>query len=158
MGNFKAELINNGSIDLLKLEGHIDEDANLETIPKSKAQEIEIDFQKVTAINSCGIREWIKWLKTIPLTIKVSYIHCPKIIVDQVNMVAGFIPENGTIKSFYVPYYAESSDREKMILFTEGKEFKGSDVNPPKIIKDEQTGEEMEMDVIESKYFKFLKG
>ncbi|MCB9025773.1 MAG: hypothetical protein H6625_05615 [Bdellovibrionaceae bacterium] len=158
MGNFKAELINNGSVSILKLEGHIDEDANLETIPKSKAQEIEIDFQKIVAINSCGIREWIKWLKSIPPNVKVFYINCPKIIVDQVNMVAGFIPDNGKIKSFYVPYYAESSDSEKMVLFTEGKEFLGSNIQPPKVVKDDQTGEEMEMDVIESKYFKFLKG
>lgn len=157
MGNFKAELVNDGTVDLLKLEGHIDEDANLESIPKGNAQELEINFQKVVTINSCGIREWIKWLKTVPTTTKIIYVNCPKIIVDQVNMVAGFVPENGKVKSFYVPYYSEASDLEKMVLFSEGKEFSGSEINPPESIKDEETGEELEIDVIESKYFKFLK-
>ncbi|MCB0391935.1 MAG: hypothetical protein KDD58_11630 [Bdellovibrionales bacterium] len=158
MGNFKAELIKQGDKDLLKLEGHIDEDANLENIQNGNSSLLEIDFQKVAAINSCGIREWIKWLKTIPADKTIHYINCPKIIIDQANMVAGFIPENGKIKSFYVPYYSEASETEKMILFTEGKDFNGREINAPESIQDEATGEELEMDVIESKYFKFLKG
>jgi hypothetical protein len=121
------------------------------------SSEIYIDFQKVAAINSCGIREWIKWLKKIPADKSVVYINCPKIIVDQANMVAGFIPDNGKIQSFYVPYYSEANDTEKMVLFSEGKEFDGSNLNAPATITDD-SGDEMEMDVIEAKYFKFLKG
>jgi hypothetical protein len=158
MGNFKANLSSSGNVDILNLEGHIDEDANLTTIPKGKSSVLEINFQKVVAINSCGIREWIKWLATIPADKKIVYINCPKIIVDQANMVAGFIPQNGKIKSFYVPYYSEDSDREKMILFTEGKEFNGKELTPPSAVMDEESGTEMEMDVIEAKYFKFIKG
>ncbi len=158
MGKFGAELKNMGNVDFLTLDGHIDEDANLENIPIGKGGELHIDFQKVVAINSCGIREWIKWLGKIPSNKQIVYINCPKIIVDQANMVAGFVPSNGKIKSFYVPYYCEDTDSEKMVLFTEGKEFNGSEVNPPENIKDEDTGKEMEMDVIEAKYFKFLKG
>ena len=42
-----------------------------------------------------------------------------------------------------------------MILFTKGKEFSGSEIRPPENILCEDSGEEMEMDVIEAKYFKF---
>jgi hypothetical protein len=158
MGSFKADIKNMGQTDVLALEGHIDEDANLETIPTGKGGELHVDFQRVQAINSCGIREWIKWLSKVPQNKKIVYINCPKIIVDQANMVAGFVPANGKIKSFYVPYYSEDADKERMVLFTEGKEFKGSELFPPEGIKDEESGSEMEMDVIEAKYFKFLKG
>jgi len=157
MSKFNAEHKIEGSNDLIVLGGHLDEDANLDTVSVGETPELIIDFNEVTTINSCGIREWIKWIKTIPTGKSITYVNCPKIIVDQVNMVSGFIPENGKIKSFYVPYYCENTDSEKMILFTEGKEFSGSTLKVPDNITDDNTGEEMEMDVIKTKYFKFLK-
>lgn len=157
MGKFNVEHKQAGGQDVLVLAGHIDEDANFAAVPLGTTPELVIDFDKVTSINSCGIREWIKWIKTVPGERKVTYVNCPKIIVDQANMVSGFVPDNGKIKSFYVPYYCDSTDTEKMILFSEGKEFTGSEVNAPSGIKDDQSGEEMEMDVIEAKYFKFLQ-
>ena len=77
-------------------------------------------------------------------------------IVDQINMVSGFLPEGAEVESFMVPYYSDASDTEKMVLFTKGKEFKDGEVFPPEDVKDE-SGELMEMDVIEAKYFKFIK-
>ena len=45
---------------------------------------------------------------------------------------------------------------EKNVLFRSGHEYKDGKVMPPNEVKDD-SGEEMEMDVIESKYFKFIK-
>ena len=115
-----------------------------------------IDLEGVTAINSVGIREWIKWIKGFPASLKLSVRRCPKIIVDQINMVAGFLPPSTTVESFFVPYYADGSGSEKMVLFEKGKEYKDGELHPPAEIKDD-SGELMEMDVIEAKYFKFLK-
>ena len=47
------------------------------------------------------------------------------------------------VESFFVPYYAEDSGEEKMVLFTNGKEYRGGDVFPPESIKD-GTGQDME--------------
>ena len=77
MGNFNSELRVDGGVDVLVLEGHIDEDASLEAIPQGNNNELHIDFQKVVSINSCGIREWIKWLSKIPQTKTVVYFNCP---------------------------------------------------------------------------------
>jgi len=143
----------NGKV-VLKVSGTIDEDANFSGFELSGG-EVILDLQNVDAINSCGIREWINWLKEDPGT-KLVYRNCPKIIVDQVNMVSGFLPENAEMESFYVPYYCDDSGNEKMVLFTKGKEFSESGVNPPEAIKDDESGEEMEIDVIEAKYFRFL--
>ncbi len=71
-------------------------------------------------------------------------------------MVDGFLPSTGRSEFFYVPYYNDDSSSEKNILFRYGTEFAEGTVSPPASVKDEQ-GNEMEMDVIESKYFKFLK-
>jgi anti-anti-sigma regulatory factor len=156
MGDFRGEKMASGGEVKVKLQGHIDEDAQFSNLGLDGAQKVIVDLETVTAINSCGIREWVKWIRTAPSSAQVVYQKCPKVIVDQINMVAGFLPDNGKVESFFVPYYSEDSGNEKMILFSEGKEFKQGEVFPPAAVKD-QDGTEMEMDVIEAKYFKFLK-
>lgn len=156
MSQFEVTSHKDGSTALVRLKGQIDEDAQFAGFDIEGAETIKIDFQEVIAINSCGIREWIKLMKDVNQGQKIIYINCPKVIVDQINMVAGFLPSNAEVESFYVPYYSEDSGKEKMVLFTRGKEFTSSGVSAPETIKDEESGEEMELDVIESKYFKFL--
>lgn len=156
MGQFQAQKKKEGTGLVVTLVGNIDEDAILGNVGFDGAEQITLDLDKVTAINSCGIREWIKWLKTAPPGAKVIYRNCPKIIVDQINMVAGFLPDSGTVESFYVPYFNENSGNEKMVLFRKGMEFKDGQLKPPSEVKD-TGGEVMEMDVIEAKYFKFIK-
>ena len=141
---------------VIEVKGNVDEDANFTPPDLGSSTIVSLDLEGITAINSVGIREWIKWVKTMPSSVKLSVRKCPKIIVDQINMVAGFLPMATVIESFFVPYYADSSGTEKMILFENGKEFKGGEIFAPGEVKDD-SGEVMEMDVIEAKYFKFLK-
>ncbi len=145
-----------GANVVVHLSGNVDEDSNFQAIDGGTASSIILDLEKITAINSVGIREWIKWIKEFPPTVQLSLRKCPKIIVDQVNMVAGFLPAGAKIESFFVPYYSDSSGSEKMVLFESGKEFADGQITAMPEIKDE-SGEVMEMDVIEAKYFKFLK-
>lgn len=156
MGDFKAEKAGGPDEVKVKLHGHIDEDAQFNSLGLDGAKKVVLDLDSVTAINSCGIREWIKWIRTAPPAAQIVYQKCPKVIVDQINMVAGFLPDNGKVESFYVPYYSDESGNEKMILFRDGSEFKQGELFPPEAVKDTD-GKDMEMDVIEAKYFKFLK-
>lgn len=157
MSQFKVSKNQEGEAVTFVFEGSIDEDAVFTGLEPGGAAKVNLDLDKVKSINSCGIREWIKWIKTIPGNSNITYRRCPKVIVDQINMVAGFLPDNATVESFYVPYFSEDSGNEKMVLFEKGKDFTDNEVTAPEEIKDQETGEEMEMDVIESKYFKFLK-
>jgi hypothetical protein len=140
----------------ISIKGSIDEDASFVVQDFSGCTSIIVDMGGITAINSVGIREWIKWIKEFPTTATLTVAKCPKIIVDQINMVSGFLPPGAIVESFFVPYFADDSGEEQMVLFTNGKEFKDGNLTPPQGIKD-STGAEMEMDVIEAKYFKFLK-
>ena len=71
-------------------------------------------------------------------------------------MVQGFLPAQGRVNSFFVPFYSEESGGEKNVLFRSGQEFSDSgEIKVPSVKDDE--GHEMEMDVVEAKYFKFLK-
>lgn len=155
MGKLDVKAENAGSKLTLHMAGTIDEDADFSQIGITGSPEIEVELGQLKSINSCGIREWIKWMGGAAAA-KITFVNCPKVIVDQINMVDGFLPSNGKVLSFYVPYYNDDSGAEKNVLFRYGTEFNDGAVTPPSSVKDED-GNEMEMDVIESKYFKFLK-
>ncbi|MFZ4403180.1 MAG: hypothetical protein ACOYOK_03685 [Pseudobdellovibrionaceae bacterium] len=155
MGKFNIEMKPEGEKLKVTMKGSIDEDVDFAQHPLASAAVIELEMSGIEGINSCGIREWIKWMSTVSNS-KIIYIKCPKVIVDQINIVDGFLPNNGQVESFFVPYYSEDTAEEKNILFRFGQEFTESSVTPPKDIKDQEGGD-MEMDVIEAKYFKFLK-
>lgn len=155
MGKLEVKTQKTGTKLNLTMGGTIDEDADFTQLSLAGASEIDLDLGTLKSINSCGIREWIKWMGTAPAA-KISFTQCPKVIVDQINMVDGFLPGNAKVVSFFVPYYNDESGSEKNVLFRFGTEFTESSVNPPSTVQDEE-GNAMEMDVIESKYFKFIK-
>ncbi len=157
MSAFNVEKVLNDDILTLSFSGSVDEDASFSGVEFGAHSQVVLDLENISAINSCGIREWIKWLQTAPEGTKLVYRNCPKVIVDQINMVSGFLPPHAEVESFYVPYYSEASGAEKMILFKKGVDFNGGEIEAPETIQDPESGEEMEMDVIEAKYFKFLK-
>ena len=141
----------------LKLAGPIDEDANFPNIDLSSFKEITFDFLSVTAINSCGIREWIRWIGNIKPDSKVTYVNCPKVIIDQVNMVDGFLPVNAKIASFFVPYFCESCDNLDTKIYSDPSGIASGAVKVPPQVPCSKCKQPAEIDVIETKYFKFLK-
>jgi hypothetical protein len=155
MGKYEIKVEKAGTQAKVQISGVIDEDADFNPHSLAGATHVDLHLGNIKGINSCGIREWIKWIGTAGGA-TVQYHECPKMIVDQINMVQGFLPAKGQVMSFYVPYFNEDSGAEKNVLFTYGKEFTESGVNPPADIKDDE-GNAMEMDVVEAKYFKFLK-
>lgn len=153
----KLDVKTNKAADKLSVQivGTIDEDVDFSQFNLAGNKMIDIELTGLKSINSCGIREWIKWIGTAG-DAKITFNNCPRVIVDQINMVDGFLPANGSVQSFFVPYYNDDSGAEKNVLFRYGTEFSENGVTPPESVKDDQ-GNEMEMDVIESKYFKFIK-
>lgn len=144
----------NGKMSLT-LAGQIDESFPQEMLALKPSGEMIINLDQVKMINSLGIREWIKFMATLAGS-KIDFIKCPKIFIDQVNMVQGFITPNCKIKSFYVPYFNEDANVEKNVLYSFGKEYGDGFLNV-KASMTAEDGTELELDVVEQKYFKFLK-
>ncbi len=155
MSKLEVKMNKTGDQLNVQMTGIIDEDVDFTQFNLVGNQKIQLNLNGIRSINSCGIREWIKWIGSAAGA-AIVYDQCPKVIVDQINMVDGFLPSNAKVNSFFVPYYNDESGSEKNVLFRYGTEFKEGSVQPPPDVKDDQ-GQVMEMDVIESKYFKFIK-
>ena len=87
---------------------------------------------------------------------QISFSNCPKIFIDQVNMVSGFVPASSQFISFYVPYFNEDLDKEALVLYKLGENFTTNTVQVQDHYKDAQ-GHLFELDVVKSKYFKFIQ-
>lgn len=136
----------------VELVGAIDEDADFKELGGLEQKNISFDFDKITMINSCGIREWIKFLETISDKSNIVYRNCPQIIIEQINMVHGFFRKGASIESFYAPYFCENCNKENKV------HLRSEQVKNRKAPKMEcQTcGEDMDFDAIEAQYFSFL--
>ncbi|MGZ3707506.1 MAG: hypothetical protein ACXWPM_01550 [Bdellovibrionota bacterium] len=161
MGQLRVTETKSGDSVSLEFFGSIDEDSDFTKISMAGAKDAKLDLGGVTAINSCGIREWIRWVRGVPSTIRVNYVKCPKIIIDQINMIEGFLPQGATVQSFYVPYYCEACENVTSVLFTRGQEFHsekdGGKLDVKGTMRCSNCGKDAEMDVIESQYFRFLE-
>lgn len=155
MQNTIIKISNANGKTQIDIIGSIDENFNQYTKEIPKAGHLDFNLQSLKSINSTGIREWIKLMQTVSRA-QVSFNYCPKIFIDQVNMVSGFIPANGKVLSFYVPYYNEDLDSECLVLYKFGENYTASSVTVQDEYKDEK-GTAFELDVVKVKYFKFLQ-
>jgi hypothetical protein len=151
--NFKVE--HNGPAVKIALFENVDEDFQFKDLQIDGATHIDLFLGGVKAINSCGIREWVRWISEIGSAVSITFHECSKPIVDQINMVKGFLPTHCRVESFMVPYYSESTEESKLILFRNGVEFGSKKVNPPANIVD-SSGNQMDLDVVEKRYFNFI--
>ncbi|MCB9091402.1 MAG: hypothetical protein H6621_09800 [Halobacteriovoraceae bacterium] len=134
------------------LSGQIDEDAKLDSMLVDSFKIVIFNLDKVDMINSCGIREWVEFQKKLDSKIHIVYQNCPQVIIEQVNIIKGFIKEGGVVESFYAPYYDPENDEEIKILLTPDEVI---DCKAP--VKKNKNGTELEFDEIEMQYFNFLK-
>ena len=152
---FNVELdIQNGKAEV-RLIGLMDEDMDLSKIGAINEDNLKIDFNEVTGINSCGIRDWITFLGSLPTEMTVTYINCPQAIIEQMNMVKGFLPDGALIESFYAPFFCEACDNEQKVKMSPSDIVDGK---APTNLKCSSCGAEgLEFDALPNQYFHFIK-
>lgn len=135
------------------LAGVIDERADLSFLSGLAGPKVVLNMRGVRRINSYGVRLWIEQIRKVPLGVAIEVIEVPPPIVDQINMVHGFMGA-GRIVSFYVPYICTNCEEYRELLMTtaDGKTRKGL----PEV-KCTACDSVMEVDDVEEQYLQILK-
>lgn len=144
-----------GETVVLRFVGSIDEDAALDKVKVDSGKNVIMDVGDIDAINSCGGREWVKWIRTVDNKVKLEFINCSSVFMDYVNMIEGFVPSNGVIESFNVPYYCEACDQLTLKKF-ESKDIRGKKYTIPESMPCAKCNNEADVDVIVPIFLKFL--
>ena len=155
MSKLKMSMKIDGDNRLISLTGIIDETFDYSDLILNPGKIYKIDLNEIKMINSTGIREWIRFIETLGPAVAIQYFNCPQIVIQQMNMVAGFLTANAKVVSFYAPYFCDDTDEEEHVLLNASQivNFKA-----PKHTKVQDGVEvELEFDAIEDQYFKFLK-
>jgi hypothetical protein len=103
------------------LKGAIDERADFSIITPA-TQNVILDFDGITSINSYGVKKWVLLLNSLKDK-NIIYENCPTVLVEQINVIKHL---NAGIKllSFYLPFGCDSCDVEvdKLVTMEDVKE------------------------------------
>lgn len=153
----------NGSTIEIALEGPISEKTSLFDLAIQNYKDIKLNMSKVTFINSIGVKNWIMWTCRIPADARLQLEECPFVIVNQVNIVNGFLPKTARVASFNAPFLCEECSHEHVIKLSENVHYtyasdqSAQTLNLPKDLKCSKCSAELEPDFIVEKTFGFLK-
>jgi len=144
-----------GTVDF---SGRIDESSDFAPFQIGLLTQIKINIERVTSVNSMGIRKWMEWIMKLPAALKITFVKCPKVMVEQFNMVDNFLPVNAIVASFYVPYYNEEIDEVINMLYELGKHYQTGQITPLEEVPCGPGGiKKAVLDVIPKQYFKFVQ-
>lgn len=142
----------------IQLQGSLNEYSSaLDGVVVNPSFDLNVDLKGVKAINSLGVRNFHAWVKNIKCQ-RLRFFYCPRVFINQLNLVSGFLPDKAEIESFFVPYFSEATGEDAMVLFTKYLEYKKEDgkvtVKVPEHF--DSQGNKMELDAFADQYFKFL--
>ena len=150
---FRIDSSNEGPRTKLVVTGVIDEHADLTRLTQVRG-DVQISLKGVRRINSFGVRAWIDAIRKIPRETNLEFVECPPPVVDQMNMVQGFLG-HGKMVSFYAPMTCEECDEQLDELFEVDKcRALGGKVPP---VPCPRCSRPMEVDDLEEQYLLFVR-
>ncbi|MBE7453653.1 MAG: hypothetical protein HS111_33760 [Kofleriaceae bacterium] len=132
--------------------GEIDENADFVELRRRLRGAVAFQLGEVRRINSCGVREWVNFVRDLPHVTELSFSHCSPAIVTQLNMIYNF-RGNARIRSFFAPYVCDrcGQEEEKLVDVTQT----GGKHEIPQFACS-QCGATMEFDDLPERYLSFL--
>lgn len=152
-GNLHIEIQSTSDTAIYRFKGEVDESFKGDQVPFAKQGRVVFELEGIKAFNSCGIREWIYFIRNFSDQVQLYFRGCSVAVVDQINMV----PESrgqALIESFYAPYFSSAQGEvNKLIESPQIAEIMRSGKAP---LFFDNAGKELEFDALEESYFLFL--
>jgi anti-anti-sigma regulatory factor len=136
--------------------GEIDENADFGELVERLRGSLIFDLGSVSRINSCGVREWVSFLRELGEAGvgDVTFVACSPAIVNQMNMIYNFRGP-AKVRSFLAPYVCTRchTEEEKLLevaTFLPVRHRQAPEFSCPRC------DAPMELDDLPERYFSFL--
>jgi len=139
----------------VEFAGEIDEEADFSELRRQLRGSVVFRLQGISHINSCGVREWIHFVRDLPNVSELVLTHCSHAFVAQLNMIDNFRGA-ATVRSFYAPYVCESCNNEEERLLDVGTHFADGDLSQPPPFLCEKCQRPLVFDDLPERYLSFL--
>lgn len=153
--------------------GEVDENADFSSLRRSLAGAVEFHLAGITRVNSCGVREWVNFVRALPPSVtSLRFSHCSSAIVTQLNAICNFRGA-ARVLSLHAPYVCERCGiEEHKLLEVEGGGIVGAEASLARLDEDARVGEAlrcvprftcarcagpMEFDELPERYLSFLR-
>jgi anti-anti-sigma regulatory factor len=139
----------------VEFTGEIDENTDFSELSSRLSGNVVFHLGGVRRINSCGVREWVNFVRDLPNVNELTFSHCSPAIVTQLNMIYNF-RGGAKLRSFYAPYICEDCDIEEEKLLDVDSQFgPGKELEVPEF-NCERCSEPLEFDDLPDRYLAFL--
>jgi anti-anti-sigma regulatory factor len=139
----------------VEFSGEIDENADFAELRRRLSGAVVFHLADVRRINSCGVREWVNFVREIPNVADLTFTHCSPAIVTQLNMIYNF-RGRAKVRSFYAPYVCESCHIEEEKLLDVQSQFPNGEIGLTPEFKCSSCNQAMEFDDLPERYLSFL--
>jgi hypothetical protein len=102
---------------LIELSRCIDENSIFNDLKAEKYSKIVVDFKNVFLMNSCGIREWVKFVSTINENQLVIYKNCSYLVIDTMVAIPPFSTNKTLIESVQINWECETKNLNLTTIF-----------------------------------------
>ncbi|HEY1079133.1 MAG TPA: hypothetical protein VGE46_03515 [Bdellovibrio sp.] len=135
---------------LVTFTGTINEQTVFPSLPEQKITVLTLNMKDVQSINSMGILHWIRWYKVLEKAhpgIKFKAEELRIQLMSCASVVAGFLPTNTEIMSFYLPYHNEVEALDTQELYVKGQQFNDESLRLQMTVKKTINEQEYEFDL-----------
>ena len=137
--------------------GEIDENADFADLRRRLRGQVVFHLAEVRRINSCGVREWVNFVRDLPGVTDLTFTHCSPAIVTQLNMIFNFKGAS-KIRSFLAPYVCNDCGHEEDKLLDVQTHFPdGEFTQVPDFECAKCSSAQMEFDDMPERYLGFLQ-
>lgn len=153
-------IVNEKDADIIYLNGEINEDAELplKEVIENVGVSCVLNLGDISNFNAKSVHFWIGFIRKLESKCNVVLIdECPKEFIFHLNYIPS-LKGKAQIRSLYANYICSNCDREKLELYTLGKNLpkNPSSKTLPKVVCSHCKAV-MEMEEVEEEYFECIQ-
>ena len=152
--SWRVERLADGRL-LVQIKGEINENADFSELSGKLRGDVELELEGITRINSCGVREWVNFVRGLEVR-TLWFARCSPTVVVQLNTIYNF-RGRARVVSFLAPYVCEVCHIDEYKLLDVEEHFATSRSHPSvPAFRCPRCGGVMMFDELPERYLSFL--
>jgi hypothetical protein len=137
----------------VQLRGEINENADFTELGRQLHGDVTLLLDGITRINSCGVREWVNFVRDLRVE-SLVFARCSPTVVSQLNAIYNFRGD-AEVESFLAPYVCETCHVDEYKLLDMAEHFPDEERHVP-AFRCARCGGIMTFDELPERYLAFL--
>lgn len=137
------------------LEGEINENADFSELLRELSGDVVLELEGISRINSCGVREWVNFVRALDRVTTLRFERCSPTVVLQLNTIFNF-RGRARVGSFLAPYVCEACHVDEYKLLEVAEHFPDRGRVPAPAFPCPRCAGAMMFDELPERYLSFL--